>query len=47
MKTDIFSNTFNEEQRDYIIIKLLGIYFEEDYMLMTHKSSTDEDAVQS
>ena len=42
MKTDIFSNTFNEDQRDDIITKLLGVCFKEDYMLAIEISSTDE-----
>ena len=36
LKTDLFSNTFSQDQRKKVITKLLGVCFKQDYKLVKH-----------
>ena len=36
LKTDLFSNTFSEDQRKKVITMLLGVCFKQDYKLVKH-----------
>ena len=42
LRTNIFSNTFNEDQRKILIAKLLGVCFKQDYKLVKHIRLMDE-----